>query len=34
LIGLGFMLVEIGLIQSLSLFLGHPVYGLAVGLSP
>ena len=32
LIGLGFMLVEIGLIQRLSLFLGHPVYGLAVGL--
>ena len=26
------MLVEIGLIQRLSLFLGHPVYGLAVGL--
>jgi hypothetical protein len=32
LIGFGFMLVEIGLIQRLSLFLGHPVYGLAVGL--
>jgi hypothetical protein len=32
LIGLGFMLVEIGIIQRLSLFLGHPVYGLAVGL--
>jgi hypothetical protein len=32
LIGLGFMLVEIGLIQRLSLFLGHPVYGLAIGL--
>ncbi len=32
LIGLGFMFVEIGLIQRLSLFLGHPVYGLAVGL--
>src|SRR5262249_16343137 len=31
-IGLGFMFVEIGLIQRLSLFLGHPVYGLAVGL--
>src|SRR5262249_47579696 len=29
LIGLGFMLVAIGLIQRLSLFLGHPVYGLA-----
>jgi hypothetical protein len=32
LIGLGFMLVEIGVIQRLSLFLGHPVYGLAIGL--
>ncbi|MFL5049518.1 MAG: hypothetical protein ACJ8D4_05355 [Xanthobacteraceae bacterium] len=32
LIGLGFMLVEIGLIQRLSLFLGHPIHGLAVGL--
>jgi hypothetical protein len=32
LIGLGFMLVEIGLIQRLSIFLGHPVYGLAIGL--
>jgi hypothetical protein len=32
LIGLGFMFVEIGLIQRLSIFLGHPVYGLAVGL--
>src|SRR5437588_8500577 len=32
LIGLGFMFVEIGLIQRLSLFLGHPIYGLAVGL--
>ncbi len=32
LIGLGFMLVEIGAIQRLSLFLGHPVYGLAIGL--
>ena len=32
LIGFGFMFVEIGLIQRLSLFLGHPVYGLAVGL--
>jgi hypothetical protein len=26
------MFVEIGLIQRVSLFLGHPVYGLAVGL--
>jgi hypothetical protein len=32
LIGFGFMFVEIGLIQRLSLFLGHPVYGLAVSL--
>jgi hypothetical protein len=32
LIGLGFMLVEIGVIERLSLFLGHPAYGLAVGL--
>ncbi len=32
LIGLGFMLVEIGLIQRISIFLGHPVYGLAIGL--
>jgi hypothetical protein len=32
LIGFGFMSVEIGVIQRLSLFLGHPVYGLAIGL--
>ena len=32
LIGFGFMFVEIGVIQRLSLFLGHPVYGLAIGL--
>jgi len=32
LIGFGFMFVEIGLIQRISLFLGHPVYGLAIGL--
>ena len=32
LIGLGFMFIEIGVIQRVSLFLGHPVYGLAVGL--
>jgi spermidine synthase len=32
LIGLGFMFVEIGLIQRISVFLGHPVYGLAIGL--
>jgi hypothetical protein len=30
--GFGFMFVEIGLIQRLSAFLGHPVYGLAIGL--
>ncbi len=32
LIGFGFMFVEMGLIQRLSTFLGHPVYGLAIGL--
>lgn len=32
LIGLGFMFIEIGLIQRASTFLGHPVYGLAIGL--
>ena len=32
LIGLGFMFIEIGIIQRVSLFLGHPVYGLAIGL--
>lgn len=32
LIGLGFMLVEIALIQRTSLFLGHPTYGLAIAL--
>jgi hypothetical protein len=32
LIGFGFMFIEIGIIQRVSLFLGHPVYGLAVGL--
>lgn len=31
-IGLGFMFIEIGLIQRLGTFLGHPVYGLAIGL--
>jgi hypothetical protein len=30
LIGIGFMTVEIGLMQRLSVFLGHPVYSLAV----
>ena len=32
LIGLGFMFVEIGLIQRISVYLGHPVYGLSIGL--
>jgi hypothetical protein len=32
LIGFGFMFVEIGLIQRLSVFLGHPVYALSIGL--
>jgi hypothetical protein len=32
LIGLGFMFVEIGLIERISVFLGHPVYGLAIAL--
>jgi hypothetical protein len=31
-IGLAFMFVEISLIQRMSLFLGHPVYGLAIAL--
>lgn len=31
-IGLGFMTIEIALTQRLNLFLGHPVYGLAVVL--
>jgi hypothetical protein len=31
-IGLGFMLIEISQIQRLSIFLGHPTYGLSVGL--
>jgi hypothetical protein len=31
-IGLGFMLVEISQIQRLNIFLGHPTYGLSVGL--
>lgn len=33
LIGIGFMFVEIGLMQRLSVFLGHPVYGLAIALA-
>jgi hypothetical protein len=32
LIGAGFMFVEIGLIQRISVFLGHPVYALSIGL--
>ena len=32
LIGCGFMLIEIGLLQRLSVFLGHPVYSLSVVL--
>ena len=32
LIGLAFMFVEITLIQRMSLFLGHPIYGLAIAL--
>ena len=30
LIGIGFMMIEIGLLQRLSVFLGHPVYSLSV----
>ena len=32
LIGFGFMFIEIGLIQRISIYLGHPVYGLSIGL--
>ncbi len=32
-IGLGFMLVEMGQVERLSLYLGHPTYGLAVVLA-
>jgi hypothetical protein len=32
LIGLGFMMVEIALLERLSLFLGHPIYSLSVVL--
>jgi hypothetical protein len=32
LLGFGFMFIEIGLIQRTSVFLGDPVYGLAIGL--
>ena len=30
LIGIGFMMVEIGLLQRMTIFLGHPVYSLSV----
>ena len=30
LIGLGFMFAEIGLIQRISVFLGHPVHALSI----
>jgi hypothetical protein len=32
LIGIGFMAVEIGLLQRMSVFLGHPIYSLSVSL--
>lgn len=32
LIGFGFMMVEIGLLQKFSIFLGHPAYGLSIVL--
>jgi len=32
LIGIGFMLAEIGLIQRMSVYIGHPVYGLSIVL--
>jgi hypothetical protein len=32
LIGLGFMFIEIGLIQRMSVFMGHPVYALSIVL--
>jgi hypothetical protein len=32
LIGIGFMMVEMGLLQRMSVFLGHPVYSLSVSL--
>jgi hypothetical protein len=31
-IGVGFMFVELSLVQRMSLFLGHPIYGLAIVL--
>lgn len=30
LIGIGFMMIEIGLLQRMSIFLGHPIYSLSV----
>jgi predicted membrane-bound spermidine synthase len=33
LIGAGFMMIEIGLLQRMSIFLGHPIYSLSVLLS-
>jgi hypothetical protein len=33
LIGIGFMMIEIGLLQRMSVFLGHPIYSLGVVLS-
>lgn len=32
LIGIGFMMVEIGILQRMSVFLGHPVYSLSISL--
>ncbi|HVE88278.1 MAG TPA: hypothetical protein VNA44_01150 [Burkholderiaceae bacterium] len=32
LIGIGFMLIEIGLLQRFSIFLGHPIYSLSIVL--
>ena len=32
LIGIGFMMIEIGLLQRMSVFLGHPIYSLSVVL--
>jgi hypothetical protein len=32
-IGLGFMFIEMGMMQQLSIFLGHPIYSLAVVLT-
>lgn len=32
-LGLGFMFIELGLIQRLSIYLGHPMHTLAVGLA-